>query len=84
VVTREEGIVFKLISPRPGANALLLESLNSIYAGYEVALADVLELWCFKGYLSEEMPEPQEPIEEVARAVWEIRADVKRLVRRKR
>jgi len=84
VVTREEGIVFKLVTARSNAKALLLESLNSIYAGYEVALADVLELWCFKGYLSEEMPEAEAPIEEVARAVWEIRSDVKKLVRRKR
>lgn len=86
VVTREDGIVFKLVTPRAGgaSKALLLESLNSIYAGYEVALADVLELWCFKGYLSETMPEAEEPMEEVARAVWEIRADVKKLVRRKR
>ena len=85
VVTREEGIVFKLVTPRTGktSKALLLESLNSIYAGYEVALADVLELWCFKGYLSETMPEAEAPMEEVARAVWEIRADVKKLVRRK-
>ncbi len=84
VVTREEGIVFKLVTPRGSAKALLLESLNSIYAGYEVALADVLEIWCFKGYLSESMPEAEAPMEEVARAVWEIRSDVKKLVRRKR
>ncbi len=80
VVTREEGIVFKIATVQ--GKALRLESLNPAYAPYEVALADVLEVWIFQSFWTNTLPEPGVPADEATRLIQEIRHDVKTLLNR--
>lgn len=84
VVTREEGIVFKIVHNQlKEQRSLKLESLNAQYAPYEVPARDVLELWTFRSFISEMLPEPETPVHSIARTVEEIRADLKRLMKGK-
>lgn len=82
VVTREEGIVFKIVHNRiRESRSLLLESLNPLFAPYEVAARDVLEVWTFRSLVSEVLPEAETPMQQIARTVEEMRADLKKLVK---
>jgi len=82
VVTRGEGIVFKLARWLPERRALLLTSLNTAYAPYEVPAGEVLEVWRFRNYLTDVFPEATPPAQEIGRMVTEIRDDVRRLLKR--
>lgn len=83
VVTRQEGIVFKLVHRVKERQALRLTSLNEAYAPYEVPLGDVLEVWRFKSFLSDTLPRPEVPVQQIARAVQDMHADLKVLMKRK-
>lgn len=59
VVTENEGVVFKILYKQFDKNqSLLLCSTNPIYEPYEVNINEVIEVWKFVNYISEEMPEP--------------------------
>jgi transcriptional regulator with XRE-family HTH domain len=81
VITRTEGIVFKLASYQPDCRALLLRSLNPAYAPYQVLVEDVLEVWRFRNYLADTLPEAEQPVQEIAKMVAEIRRDVRQLIK---
>ena len=84
VVTREEGIVFKLVSNQIKKNkTLILKSLNSQYSPYEVHVSNVLEIWRFVNYISEVIPEQEIPLQDMARSLHEIKAELKKLVSNK-
>ncbi|WP_200978235.1 helix-turn-helix domain-containing protein [Echinicola sp. 20G] len=75
VVTKEEGISFKLASYRiKESKSLLLESLNTLYEPYEVDVMEVLEVWKFHSYFTEDIPGPMSSLEQVGRDVREIKA----------
>jgi transcriptional regulator with XRE-family HTH domain len=78
VVTREQGIVFKIVT-RLG-KSLQLVSLNSQYAPYEVPMTDVLEVWTFHSFLASSLPVAGSTMDEMARSVNEIRTDLKKLL----
>jgi transcriptional regulator with XRE-family HTH domain len=80
VIIRTEGIVFKMVTFLPEQRAFLLRSLNNNYAPYEVSAENVLEIWRFRNYLTDQIPEPLAPVQEIAQSVAEIRKDVKRLL----
>ena len=48
VVTKDEGIVFKLVYNRLGENKLLLVSTNPEYSPFEISITQVLEVWQFE------------------------------------
>jgi transcriptional regulator with XRE-family HTH domain len=59
VMTRDEGIVFKILyNQLRQRKKFLLRSLNAVYEPYEIAVADVLEIWKFVNYISNQIPEP--------------------------
>mgnify|MGYP003636406880 CR=1 FL=1 len=59
VVTENEGVVFKVLYKQFDKNqSLLLCSTNPIYEPYEINVNEILEIWKFVNYISEEMPEP--------------------------
>jgi len=85
VVTKEEGISFKLLSKRLKENrSLLLESLNTLYDPYEVAVMDVLEVWKFHSYFTENIPDPLSALDQVGRDVREIKATLNQLANDKK
>jgi transcriptional regulator with XRE-family HTH domain len=60
LLTRDEGIVFKIVENRMKENrTLLLRSLNPDYAPYEISIVDIKEVWRFVNFIQTELPEPQ-------------------------
>lgn len=80
VITRQDGIVFKLVTSQIQKNrTMLLRSLNEMYEPYEVDVADVLEVWRFVNYLSDTIPSAEIPAKDIARTLHEIKTDLKKL-----
>ncbi len=52
IVTKNEGIVFKLVYNRLKEGALLLVSSNRNYTPYELQISQVLEIWQFEAWHS--------------------------------
>ena len=48
VVTKDEGIVFKLVYTRLHEEKLLLVSTNPDFSPFEISIAQVLEIWQFE------------------------------------
>jgi len=80
VITKNEGIVFKLVTNLIKTNrSLMLRSLNPVYQPYEVNVADILEIWQFVNYISDSIPTAEVPLQEMSRSLYEIKAELKRL-----
>lgn len=78
ILTRDEGIVFKIIENRIEASGkLVLHSLNSLYEPYEVEIRDVKEVWKFIHYISSDMPEPNIEQEALAGEVRALRKEMR-------
>lgn len=52
VVTKDDGIVFKLVYNRLNEGKLLLVSSNRNYSPYEIQVSQVMEIWQFETYNS--------------------------------
>lgn len=52
VVTKDEGIVFKIIYNRLNENKFLLVSSNKNYTPYEISVSRITEIWQFETYNS--------------------------------
>ena len=58
LITKSEGIVFKKVfNYLKKQNCLLLVSSNQLYDPYLIGAGEVLEIWKFSGFYSEEFPE---------------------------
>ncbi len=58
ILTREEGIVFKIVyNQLKKKKTLLLKSLNTAYEPYEISVNDISEVWSFCYYLNHELPD---------------------------
>ncbi len=58
VITRDEGIVFKKVyNQLQESGQLMMVSTNPIYDPFYVHVRDVLELWKFSGYVSQDFDE---------------------------
>ncbi|KEO73815.1 XRE family transcriptional regulator [Anditalea andensis] len=80
VVTREEGISFKLVSNLLEEKKVLrLESLNSLYSPYEVEVQEVLEIWKFHSYYTDTIPEPESSLQQLTQQVHEIKLSLRKL-----
>lgn len=80
IVTREEGIVFKMVYDQvKEKGSLMLCSTNPAYPPYEVSIGEVLEIWKFVHFISHEMPEPNLSRDELARGVVELGREVGRI-----
>lgn len=55
IVTKDEGIVFKLVYNRLNEGNFLLVSTNRNYAPYEISVSQVMEMWLFETYNSFEI-----------------------------
>jgi transcriptional regulator with XRE-family HTH domain len=81
VITKNEGIVFKLVTI--SGNKLQLQSMNILYAAYEVPVSEVLEVWHFRNLVSDTLPEAETNLDQMARTLQELKADVKQLMKKK-
>jgi transcriptional regulator with XRE-family HTH domain len=80
VLTVQEGIVFKILENRIGEEGkFILYSLNPLYEPYEVSVHDIREIWKFVHYISQEIPEPILPENQLVRAVSSLKHEMDRL-----
>lgn len=80
IVTREEGIVFKMVYDQvKEKGSLMLCSTNPAHPPYEVPIGEVLEIWKFVHFISHEMPEPNLSRDDLTRSVVELGREVGRI-----
>jgi transcriptional regulator with XRE-family HTH domain len=80
ILTREEGIVFKIAENRiKEEKALILHSLNPLYDAYSLPVAEIREVWKFVHYISAELPEPNLPRDELAETVTMLTREVREI-----
>lgn len=58
ILTQDDGIVFKIVENKiEEEGRLTLSSLNPLYRPYDLAAADIKEVWKFVHYISSELPQ---------------------------
>lgn len=82
VLTLNEGIVFKIVENLIKEEGILrLYSLNPVYEPYDVDIREIREIWKFTHYISNELPDPVMPGDELARTVNKLKYEVNMLKR---
>jgi transcriptional regulator with XRE-family HTH domain len=73
IVLTRDGAAFKIVYNQvKKRKKLLLKSRNPVYDPYEVNIDDVLEIWKFTWYFTNEMPEPITTTEHVFQRLTDI------------
>lgn len=81
VVTRDEGIVFKLVYNKYKNNrSFILRSLNSSYPEYEVAAKEIYEIWRMVNYTTNEIPSHHVRAEELIAMVDQLKSTIKKML----
>jgi len=80
ILTREEGIVFKIAENRlKEEKKLILHSLNPIYDAYSLPASEIREVWKFVHYISSELPEPNLPRDELTQTVTTLTREIREM-----
>lgn len=80
VITKEDGIVFKIINSVSGrADVYQLSSTNPMYKPYFVNVNDIIEIWKFVNYISDDLPEVSIPENDLVKSVRGIQNQVNEL-----
>jgi SOS-response transcriptional repressor LexA len=80
IVTREEGVVFKIVKEYISEKrCFLLASLNSAFQPYTIPITEVKEAWKFVCYLNTEIPEPETDMQKVFQTMNEMKQELKNL-----
>lgn len=80
VFTFNDGIVFKIVENNIlNEGKLILYSLNPIYEPYEVHISDVREIWKFVNYISNELPEPVLPENQIIKSIEVMKNDLEKI-----
>ena len=80
IMTNDDGLVFKVLESHIKEDGTFkLYSLNSLYKPFSINIKDIREIWKFIHYISSEMPEPNQPRENIERTVADLKKDVDNL-----
>jgi len=80
LVTRDEGIVFKIVENKIAISFnLRLISLNPEFSPFEVPVSEIKEAWKFVCYMNTEIPEPETDIHKVLQLVNGLKDEIKAL-----
>jgi len=78
VITKNDGIVFKILDNRLKENGtFLLASLNPTYKPYEIPGTEVLELWKYHSYWTDGKLEPIATADLIFRKIDQVQREVK-------
>lgn len=77
ILKTDQDLVFKQVTKE--TESFLLESLNKSYEPYRVPVSEVLELWKFHSYQTNELPELQADLQSMAKAIREIQQDIRKM-----
>lgn len=77
VVTKEDGIVFKIVYNQLTENqTLMLHSTNPLYEAYQVNAKDIIEIWKFVNYISPDLPEIKLDDQQLNRSIQHIQKEI--------
>jgi len=76
ILTKDEGLVFKLIEKDFRHKRFILHSLNREYQSYPVMAEEIAEIWKFIHYISSEMPDKVPLEHELFAALANLRKEV--------
>ncbi|MBN1252498.1 MAG: S24 family peptidase [Bacteroidales bacterium] len=80
ILTLNEGIVFKIIENNiENSKSLKLYSLNPIYNPYEISIKNIKEIWKFVNFISNEIPEPKIPKDDLLKTVSELQIEINKI-----
>jgi transcriptional regulator with XRE-family HTH domain len=80
VLTLDDGIVFKVVENKIREEGMLtLFSLNPLYDPFDVKVTNIKEIWKFVHFISQELPEPVLPENELVRTVAGLKQDMQRI-----
>lgn len=80
VVTQNEGVVFKILYKQFDKNqSLLLCSTNPIYQPFEININEVMEIWKFVNYISDEMPEPNLSKDQLSNSMMSLQKEIREI-----
>ncbi|MCE1201487.1 MAG: LexA family transcriptional regulator [Bacteroidia bacterium] len=78
ILTRDEGIVFKIVENRiADQGKLILHSLNPEYQPYELSVSEVREVWKFVHYIASQMPQPANTPSPIEQQLSQLQREVK-------
>lgn len=79
ILTKDEGLVFKLIEKDFRHKQFILHSLNREYQSFVVAIEEITEIWKFIHYISSEMPEKVPVEHELFAAIANLKKEVEEI-----
>ncbi len=80
VITKDDGIVFKIIHRIPNRKDIVqLSSTNPVYEPYIVNINDIIEIWKFVNYIAHDLPEMAVGENELVQSVKGIQKQVNQL-----
>ncbi len=79
VLTKDDGLLFKVLQKDFKNKQFVLHSLNKQYKPLPILVEEVSEIWKFIHYISGEMPEPLNPDQEIYQVVANIQEDVREI-----
>jgi transcriptional regulator with XRE-family HTH domain len=79
ILTKDEGLVFKLIEKNFRQKQFILHSLNREYEKFIVPVDEITEIWKFIHYISSEMPEKLPVEHELFAVIANLRKDVEQI-----
>lgn len=82
VLTKDDGLVFKLIEKDFRQKQFKLHSLNREFESFNLPVEEIAEIWKFVHYISSEMPDPLSVEQELYHVVANLKDEVAELRRR--
>jgi len=79
ILTKDEGLVFKLIEKDFRHKQFVMHSLNREYESFRVAVDEITEIWKFIHYISSEMPDKVPLEHELFAAIANLKKDVEQI-----
>lgn len=80
VLTMDEGIVFKIVENKIKEEGILtLYSLNPAYEPFDVKVTDIREIWKFVHFISQELPDPVLPENQLVKTVAGLQMEMQRI-----
>ena len=80
ILTENDGIVFKIIENKIREEGILtLYSLNPLYEPFDVYVNEIREIWKFTLFISQQLPDPVLPENELVKTVASLKQDIDRI-----
>ena len=80
ILTINEGVVFKIIENNiTDSKSFKLYSLNPIYEPFDLNINEIREIWKFTNYISNEIPEPKIPKDDLLKTVANLQYEMNKI-----